>query len=43
MPDPQIKTDPSRFFKKRYEPDPQIKAFPGKMFQVQGWHDHWNG
>ena len=31
------------FPKKSHEPDPHIKAFPAKMFQVQGWHDHWNG
>ena len=31
------------FSKMRHGPDPQSKAFPVKMFQVQGWHNHWNG
>ena len=42
-PNPQIKLSYQGLSKKRHEPDPQIKAFPTKMFQVQGWHDHWNG
>ena len=42
-PDHRSKLIQQGFSNKRHEPDPRIKAFPAKMFQVQGWHDRWNG
>ena len=41
--EPQIEADSPGFSKMGHGPDPQIKAFSAKMFEVQGWHNHWNG